>query len=646
MRHALALLFLVLVAQVVFAQKAEQPRVKELAYFVEPQRGNDTSDGDEQRPWKTIRHALTRLKAGDTLYLRAGTYYENVAVRLVGRPDAPITIRSFPGEEAIIDGGIREFFEKPAAAWQPYEKAGEGEYRSAQRYPNLRHVLGLFADTPHSMIGLQSYYHAIDLRAGNERWGAGPGEAGKVADFLPVYCGPGLWYDQASGYIHVRLAHTRIPAIINYRGETDPRKLPLVIAPFRSVPLHVDGARHVRFADLAIRGGGYDTVVLDQARDIEFDNVTVFCGTFGLRATGTQRLKFHRSALRGSIAPWSFRTEAGLQSYPWRPQRDITRLNTHALLVAECGREFSVYAYPLNDDWEIAHSHFSGASDGLYLGGINLRFHHNRVENMHDDGIYLSPMYPRHFYLRGGARAELFQNYFSRCLTALAFGGTEDTKDTVYIYRNVFDLRAPVQAGRPTTADLKPHLSGGKVMGDHGSPPWPSMMIYHNTFLQSAPARDATMGTLGAGHSERPRRAFNNIFLHLAGIPPQGAADAERNVHADGNLFWQPGLEAKRAALFFAAYRASPAFANSKRVYAAGFDANSLVADPRFVKGDADSAEPNDYRLQAGSPAIDAGVAIAPDWPDPLREFDKGKPDIGALPLGVERFLPGRPTTP
>ena len=58
-----------------------------------------------------------------------------------------------------------------------------------------------------------------------------------------------------------------------------------------------------------IRGGGYDTVVLQQGTDVEFDNVTVWCGTYGIRAAGTQKLKFHRSALYGNVAPWTFRSD-------------------------------------------------------------------------------------------------------------------------------------------------------------------------------------------------------------------------------------------------------------------------------------------------------------------------------------------------
>src|SRR5262245_34108648 len=81
---------------------SNRPRTAGPAYFVDAARGNNQHDGSEQAPWKTISHALTQLKPGDTLYLRGGAYYETVRISLIGRADAPITIRSYPGEQAVI----------------------------------------------------------------------------------------------------------------------------------------------------------------------------------------------------------------------------------------------------------------------------------------------------------------------------------------------------------------------------------------------------------------------------------------------------------------------------------------------------------------------------------------------------------------
>jgi hypothetical protein len=50
---------------------------------------------------------------------------------------------------------------------------------------------------------------------------------------------------------------------------------------------------------------------------------------------------------------------------------------------------------------------------------------------------------------------------------------------------------------------------------------------------------------------------------------------------------------------------------------------------------------PLDLRLAKDSPAVDAGVSIPAEWPDPLRSSDEGKPDLGALPLGSEMLRVG-----
>jgi hypothetical protein len=602
------------------------------AYHVDPAKGDDRNDGGKETSWRTIGHAMKQLKAGDTLYLRGGSYHENVSIALAGKKEAPITIRSAPGEQAILDGSWREFQDSATEAWEACPGGVAGEYRSKKRYPNLRNVVGSFGD---SMIGLQTYYHRIDLQASGEVVVWEKPDAMATSDIKPLWCGPGLWYDHATGHIHARLSHTHLPASVpNYRGETDPRKVPLVIAPFTSTPLTLDGAKHIRIQDIVLRGAGYTSIVLDQAQDIEIDNVTVWCGTYGMRISGTRDLRVLRTGFYGSVAPWTFRGDGSKRDYPGRPHRNISRLNTHSHLEIESGRESSVYATPQNDDWEIAHCEFTDAHDGPYLGSINVKFHHNLIENLQDDGIYLSPMYMRHRLDNRDPEIHIYQNVFRGLLTALAFGGTEaTTRDKVFVYRNVFDLRAKVQTGRPTAQRAEASFSTGKVIGDHGSPPWSAMNIYHNTFIAAEGSRQADMVTLGASKPERPRRVFNNIFLHLERMPAFIGAVPANDAIEDGNLYWSPGAD-KVAANYFNKYRASQQFTESKKSYPPGSSTHSLVADPKLRE--------SDPRLQEGSPAVDAGVVLDEKWPDPLRKQDRGKPDIGALPAGADRLTVGR----
>jgi len=605
--------------------------------YVDTTKGDDAQAGSEAKPLKTINHALQRVAPGGTVCLRGGTYYENVYVSVAGRQGAPITIRAFPGERVFIDGGIAEFFQTPQKAWRPVS-AKDGvvsEYESVQTHRHVYQPIGSFGD---SMIGLQTYYNAIDLRADYQLVHYDDPSKRREVDHAPLYCGPGIWFNAATGRIHIRLAHTNVKDVTNYKGETDPRKLPMVIAPFGSVPLTVEGSKHVVFQDLVIRGSGYDAVKINLTEHITFDNVVIWAGTYGIRAQATHYLKMFNCGVYGNIAPWTFRSDTSKRNYPGRPHRNITRLNTHALLVTDAGREFSVYATPVNDHWEISHCEWTDAHDGPYLGGINIRFHHNLIENMQDDGIYLTHMYPRHIYARDWSTAYVYQNVFRQVNMPLAFGGhTGETemKAVAYIYRNIFDQRLPLNYSRPTTQKPEKRFWTGVIMSDHGSPPWPTMFIYHNTVVVASKQRHPHAGLINAPHPDRPRRVFNNLFVHLQLMPAFPKLDPARNVHSDGNLFWSPTLDEKKTAAFFYRFRSSPFYEQSKAVYNPGFTTNAVLANPQFVKMETDGTIENDYRLQSDSPAVNAGAALPTDWPDPLRDQDGGRPDIGALPLGA-----------
>ena len=605
---------------------------------VDASKGDDGNTGTQAAPLRRVQVAINKAAPGTTIVLRGGVYFERLVIAARGSVEKPLTLRSWPDETAIIDGSWPEFSQSPDKAWQPIGDGASGEFRSTKAYPNVREAIGAFGD---SMIGLNSYFHRSDLQATNELIDYADWEQSKTTDTKPLWCGPGLWYDAVSGHIYCRLSHTNVPGLVNYSGENDPRKLPLILAPFRSVPLWIDGAAHLRVQDLVIRGAGYDAVKLDKSEHIEFDNVTVWCGSYGVRACATGPLKLHRCGLYGSCPPWLFRTDTSKRAYPGRPNRDITRLNTHATLVGDNGREFEVFAHPCNDNWEISYCDFTDSHDGPYLGGVNLKFHHNLIDGTQDDGIYLSPMYPRHLFMGGGAEIHVFQNIFRGCLTAIAFGGSEETRDRVFIYRNLFDLRPAVLTGRLSVRDRELRTSHGKLMGDHGSPPWSAMTIYHNTVLAKEKARDASMAALGAVRSGLPRKTFNNLFVHFEKLPGFVPPTLDQPVEADGNLYWAPGTDEKSAVVLFQRYRASKDYAAQKEKSPNGVSDRSLVADPRFSITDWNS-DAFDFRLSRESPAVNSGVVLPAEWPDPLRELDKDSPDRGALPLGVGPLEVGR----
>ncbi|MFL0770922.1 MAG: DUF1565 domain-containing protein, partial [Prochlorococcus sp.] len=69
--------------------------------------GDDTNPGTLQAPFKTIQHAITKVKAGDTVQIRGGIYREKLLLEDInGTKDNPITFENYPNEEVIISGAI------------------------------------------------------------------------------------------------------------------------------------------------------------------------------------------------------------------------------------------------------------------------------------------------------------------------------------------------------------------------------------------------------------------------------------------------------------------------------------------------------------------------------------------------------------
>jgi hypothetical protein len=67
--------------------------------------GSDANPGSLAHPWRTIGKAAGALAAGDTVYIRKGTYRERVIPKTSGSDaDHPIRYASYPGETATIDG--------------------------------------------------------------------------------------------------------------------------------------------------------------------------------------------------------------------------------------------------------------------------------------------------------------------------------------------------------------------------------------------------------------------------------------------------------------------------------------------------------------------------------------------------------------
>jgi hypothetical protein len=587
---------------------SDRPPADGPALYVDPQRGDDEKSGTQQQPWRTLAHAVTQLKPGDTLYLRGGVYYEAVVLKKSGTKEMPITIRAYPGELAVLDAGYREFVEDAANAWEPVSGGADGEFRSTRSYT----AGGRFGNFADSMVPFHRYMNFHDLRSKNELFR--PSLSNRADDPEGMYSGPGSLRDEQTGRIHIRLSHTRLAGLgeSGYRGETDPRKLPLVIAG-RDDALRIEGARHVRILDLAIRGAQRSAMIVENCAEIELDGLTLYGSSSALRIHKTRGLRLLNSALRGHAAPWHSRFH------------HKNRAGSGYLVSAD-GSHF-----------ESAHCQFTDHHDGVLLKDADhVEFHHNLVDNFNDDGIEPGPKKP-------SQHIRIYQNVISRCLNPFTAHGNKtdpiqsEPGSGVFVYRNVVDLRkgtykTPPSEPDPTGAYLDEPTTW--LDHDHGSPTHPDYYVYHNTFLLPGNPGSGIYLWTWAGHLRgATRRVFNNIFVQEKGLPGLNvsAITPETDFAADANLQWSREDGPTQTGDYFGKLRRSPAFEASKKHYPPGIGASDLFADPGFFS----SKDGNSVRLRDGSPAIDAGVPLPPEWPDPVRQHDEGKPDLGAFPLGA-----------
>lgn len=117
-------------------------------YYVSTDGSDLAGDGSLAHPWRTIQQAANIMVAGDTCFIREGTYYEQVIVRNSGTEEQPIRFKAYPGEAVTVSGA------DPVAGWQldsgnVYKAAAElhhgdgnrlfmnGQLLTEARWPNL-----------------------------------------------------------------------------------------------------------------------------------------------------------------------------------------------------------------------------------------------------------------------------------------------------------------------------------------------------------------------------------------------------------------------------------------------------------------------------------------------------------------------------
>ncbi len=74
-------------------------------YYVDGVNGNDANNGTStSSAWKTIQQSFESATPNSIVFIRGGTYHENLILEVQGTANNPIEFRNYPHEEVIIDG--------------------------------------------------------------------------------------------------------------------------------------------------------------------------------------------------------------------------------------------------------------------------------------------------------------------------------------------------------------------------------------------------------------------------------------------------------------------------------------------------------------------------------------------------------------
>ena len=95
------------------------------AYYVSPS-GNDRNPGTLTEPWRSLSKANHEARPGDTIFIRAGIYHEDINPVRSGSAGDPIVFMGYPGEEAEIQGAGKRDDEAVVALGYPGSSSGWG----------------------------------------------------------------------------------------------------------------------------------------------------------------------------------------------------------------------------------------------------------------------------------------------------------------------------------------------------------------------------------------------------------------------------------------------------------------------------------------------------------------------------------------
>ena len=581
--------------------------------------GDDDNPGTRAAPWATVRHALTQLSAGSTLYLRNGTYRErSMEIRLRGQPAAPIRIHSPAGETATIDGALPEFDTRPDRAWDLHDAALQ-IYKSRATFAGAQRVYGALADEEggHALVPYNDY---ATLSATSEDYSA----------TQSYYCGPGVFWNPTDACIYVRLQRSRYQDQVDLKVPrlTDARRTKLRLFERGTVLLLKPQSAHVDIQGIRLRGAEYGLELAVGCSDITVRNCAIDAGRYAVLVRGAaQRLVFDHVKVDGHFPAWV-------------PRSDVKKPDGAAPARLLQGAAFLLEGSVQRA--EIAHCTMRSCFDGIDTSGAAtfINVHDCLFDTIRDDA----------FEIAASAWNVEFHDNMVRCAAAgVSWNGAQAPPRAhtgkKWIHHNVIDTSTMQLYGRSDPQGLLPvswrgtqadGMATGRPFGLHDTggmtdpDPW---KIYQNTVIAAADVDGEGFGLayrFEPFDPTQPHEVLNNVFVQRGeqwmlrfGRVHDGSQIFDGNVwfrapEAAGTWRWY-GIARRDDAKDFAdlaSFRASAHGRATQVHYTPGFESRGVEADPQLD---------SQFRPLPAGPAARPGVDLSSRaWPSAQRSGFRG----------------------
>jgi hypothetical protein len=589
-------------------------------YYVSPN-GSDSNSGTIDQPWKTFKFAQGRLAAGDTLYLRGGTYFEGSTVSITrpGDSSAWITIQSYPGEHAVISGAIPTYMAAPNTAWtlvdpgiNLYKTTNPiGITQQSTYYPGVWlvnddiRILQYQTRTNSSKVTVDGYVCLSSTTY-------------TTNGMNPFYNGPGTFLD-SSGYLYIRLEPNPTDLtdsagnpIAPVPSTYDPGQIPIAIWKFNTLIELRSPAKYIHFKDLTFAHAGYIIDAYNGTSNIEFDHCSIKFGSYGIiirtNAPIAHDWYIHDCSLTNGVPDWICWPDCKEDDNPRQAYNEFQSDSFSPEAITNSVIERNLF-YNLWDGMTI-----KSKSQNVIIRRNIFKYSKDDAMNIYEDTNNIEVAY----------------NMFWRTASGIACLGVATpsiSRGPIYLHHNIIDNSHLLRLGRATCADYRwanKRWTTLDPFGSHDDYNKPAMWrFYNNTIITrndniyNPPAGPSVVG----GSTEK--YVCNNIFYSKDSRTIFKGESVTEGSHLDGNVMYQVGTSNKLLVdygdgasdyLHLADYRtANPS---------SPWEVHGLEADPQFdfEAIDDPNFDPNTIweRYRPANPQMYTQGAsyTGLDWPD------------------------------